>query len=264
MPWSKLDDGLHENAKIAAMSDKAFRLYICGITYSARHRLRGRLSFGQVAVLFRLTGAKQKQADELVSIRAWEAAEDGYAIHNYDEYQANQEEISQKRAAAGRVGGQRSGAIRGENAKQRSKNEAIASSDAKQTRSKGTPTPNPTPDPIPIPEPEPIPKAKKQRGANAPRFAPPTPDEAEDEFVRHGFGGQRLGSKFVTHYARVGWRFPGGLYMTDWRSAIESWVQREIDKGSVASVLSTNGTHTQVGSSSYSDHLVELGILEPG
>lgn len=39
MPWSKLDDGLHENAKIGAMSDKAFRLWVYSITYCSRHYL---------------------------------------------------------------------------------------------------------------------------------------------------------------------------------------------------------------------------------
>ena len=170
MPWSKLDDGLHENAKIAAMSDKAFRLYICGITYSARHHLRGNISVGQVSVLFRLTGAKQKHADELVSIDAWELTEVGFAIHDYEDYQANQEEISLKRAEAGRIGGQRSGEKRSEATKQNRSNCLEANeANAKQTRSKreakgttrgGTPIPEPEPTPGPMPLPEPTPNVK--------------------------------------------------------------------------------------------------------
>lgn len=244
MPWSKLDDGFHEHPKTVAMSDKAFRLYVCGITYSSRHKLLGKLTKAHVQVLFRLTGAADAESDELVELIGWERDGSGYLIHGFEEYNPDQEEISRRRAEAGRLGGLRSGEVRSkndaetkQNPHKRSKNEAIASTppeaNAKQNEANG---------PIPVPDPLPIPIPKEPNGTPlTPRggrvggsFKIPSCEEAEAYFLELGLGGQELGRKFCDHYSQSGWKLSNGNLMKDWQSAIRVWRDRRIESNGSA------------------------------
>jgi len=155
MPWSKLDDGFHENAKTSAMSDKAFRLYVCAITYTSRHRLSGRLSPAHLNVLFKLTGAKIRHAQELASLFAWDEDGNDYVIHAYREYNPSPEEISRKRAEAGKRGAE----SRWQNGKPMANTSNPDGKHEWQTDGKGNPAQ--TRVGSPIPDPVPIPKGKK-------------------------------------------------------------------------------------------------------
>lgn len=137
MSWSKLDDRLHENPKIGALSDKAFRLYILSITYSSSRRTRGHLTAIDANTARRLAEAGHEHIDELVRFRAWDKNGDGYDIHDYRQYNPDPEEISAKRSEAGRIGGINSGIARSK----RSKSEANAQANTKQTQSTGNPVP---------------------------------------------------------------------------------------------------------------------------
>lgn len=149
MPWSKLDDGFHEHPKTVAMSDKAFRLFVCSVTYSSRHKLAGRLTQPHLAVLFRLTGAKQKQVEELVNLRSFDIDGDGYLIHGFNEYNPDQEELSRKRADAGKAGAK----VRWQNGKSMASATANASDADSKPMAKGS-TRGGYPEPDPSPEPE--------------------------------------------------------------------------------------------------------------
>lgn len=147
MPWTKLDDGFHEHPKTVAMSDKAFRLFTCSLTYSSRHDLRGRLTRAHLAVLFRLTETTQAHVEELLELHSFDPDGSGVIIHGFDTYNPDQDELKRKRAEAGRAGGQMSGVAR------RSKNEANASEANEAKRSNGTTRGgNPEPEPLPGPK----------------------------------------------------------------------------------------------------------------
>jgi hypothetical protein len=135
MPWSKLDDRLHENPKVGALSDKAFRLYILSITYSSSRKSRGKLSVIDAKTVRRLAEATEETISELVELRAWDRVDDGYEIHDYGVYNPSEEEISQKRADAGRKGAQ--------SRWQNGKPIASAITNECQTDIKGSPVPVP-------------------------------------------------------------------------------------------------------------------------
>jgi hypothetical protein len=107
MPWSKFDDSFHEHHKTVAMSDKAFRLFVTSVTYSSRHSLRGRLSPSHLAVLYKLTGATPKHAEELITLRSYDRDGDDVLIHDFENYNPDREEISKKRSEAGKLGAEK-------------------------------------------------------------------------------------------------------------------------------------------------------------
>lgn len=61
------------------------------------------------------------------------------------------------------------------------------------------------------------------RGAAAPAltFDPPGVDEVRSYMLERGYPDEA--ERFVSTYARQGWRLTNGLLMTDWRAAVDSW-----------------------------------------
>lgn len=156
MAWSKLDDGFHEHPKIVGMSDKAFRLYVSSITYSGRHDLQGRLTRAHLEVLFRLTGARQKHVDELLALGAFDQDGEDYRIHGFGKYNPTREDLSQKRAEAGRKGAE----SRWQNGKTMANAMANATPERPMAKWQNDGKGNP--------EPEPEPKANKAAAASIP------------------------------------------------------------------------------------------------
>lgn len=227
MSWSKLDDGFHEHPKTFAMSDKAFRLYVCSITYSSRHKLKGRLKPSHVAVLNRLTGSETEHVEELESLNAFDRDGQDICIHGYSDYNPDAAEISSKRSEAGKLGAKKRWQNESENGK------PMASAIGSQEIADGKPMAKGIPYPYPYPNPESPTntlKSKTKTGANASRFSPPTPAEVEEEFVLKGFGGQNLGVRFVAHYQTAGWKVKGGNKMTDWKAAVVTWCERQKER----------------------------------
>ena len=128
MTWVKLDENMVDHPKVAQLSDRAFRLHICGISYSNRHLTDGSIPI-QIAHKL-VTPRAAHYAAELVTAGVWEQKDPTtYFVHDYGDYQPSKAEVlelRQKRADAGRIGGKRS--------KPRSKREAnaLASAEAKQ------------------------------------------------------------------------------------------------------------------------------------
>lgn len=148
MPWVKLDDGFFDNDKIVAAGKDARDLYLAGLCYCARQLTDGfipeeRLS--RLAIEAGATDVKDAVRRLCTVIRGarfplWEAVDGGYRVHDYHEYNPTREEVlemREKRAEAGKLGGQRSGEVRRE-AKE-AKHEANASAKPKQTPSKNEP-----------------------------------------------------------------------------------------------------------------------------
>lgn len=97
MPWARLDDDFHDNGKILSLSHQAFRLYVCAITYSRRHRTEGGLTAAQVGALCRQQRIKPTAIAELVAATAWHVAPPGYRIHDFGAYQPRDDETAADR-----------------------------------------------------------------------------------------------------------------------------------------------------------------------
>lgn len=166
MPWTKFDDGFHEHPKTVAMSDKAFRLFACSVTYSGRHRLRGRLTPNHLVVLFRLTGAKMRHVDELVALKSYDRDGNDVLIHGFEDYNPDNEELRRKRAEAGKAGADK----RWHDGKPiASAMSTSMANDSNGSTRGGSPIPEPEPMPVPEPIPEPTAKSSASRRAVATR-----------------------------------------------------------------------------------------------
>src|SRR5215475_9023817 len=87
MSWVKLDDAFHRNHKQLRMSNAAFRLYVCALSYCAEElEPTGYMSIEQADSLRRAVRQSAKTIEELVELNAWEAINGGYLIHDYEEY----------------------------------------------------------------------------------------------------------------------------------------------------------------------------------
>lgn len=125
MSWARLDDAMPESEKIADLSDAAFRAQVTAICYSARNLTDGylptryaKLYTGRprvmqelVPAVWHLSSSLCAKCQERPEAVAAAALGDGYYIHDYLDYNptrdfvmANRDELSQKRAAAGRKG----------------------------------------------------------------------------------------------------------------------------------------------------------------
>lgn len=109
MSWVRTDDALHEHPKIVGLGDHAFRVWHRVLCHANRFpKLRG---FVSDEVLRRL-GATDRVRVELLRMPAgytfglWEPADGGILVHDFAEYAKRREEVSEKRAAAGRKSGE--------------------------------------------------------------------------------------------------------------------------------------------------------------
>lgn len=151
MPWVRLDDQFPEHPKVSEAGPLAAWLYVCGLAYCARQLTDGFIPAAQLRRLLP-TGSVAKLADRLVSARLWEPTDGGFRVHDYLEYQPSRVEVEAERshlravrAAAGRLGGVRSGAVR------RRADEANNEANPKQTPSKNEANAKPRTHPVPIP-----------------------------------------------------------------------------------------------------------------
>lgn len=88
MVWVQIDDGFDEHPKVARLGDGAFRAFVEGLCYSNRNLTDGRINSG----IARLRGWTRR-ARELVNAGLWEAADDGWLIHDYPQYQPTREQV---------------------------------------------------------------------------------------------------------------------------------------------------------------------------
>lgn len=132
MSWVKLDDQARQHRKLLAVGPTASWLWVCGLMYCNSQKARdGFIPTEAVAVLYPIPTWK-KEVTRLVSAGLWEPVDGGYVVHDYHDYQPTAEkalETSEAKAAAGRLGGLRSGATR------RSKAEANGEAQSKRRAS---------------------------------------------------------------------------------------------------------------------------------
>ena len=89
--WVKLDDRIYTNGKQLAMTNPAFRLYVCGLAVaSEKASSHGFLARPRVSMLLKLLPISKRHIDELVALHAWEPVDDGpepgWRIHDFEIY----------------------------------------------------------------------------------------------------------------------------------------------------------------------------------
>jgi hypothetical protein len=105
MPWVRIDEGMPEHPKVAALPDAAFRLHIEGLCYCARMLTDGAIP----EVIAQRLGTK-KACKDLVKSGLWKSENDGgFRIHDYLDFQPSREDVEDrrnKRSQAGKRGAQ--------------------------------------------------------------------------------------------------------------------------------------------------------------
>lgn len=118
MPFLLVDDCMDTHPKIEQLSDRAYRLHMAGLQHCARNLTDGLVSAPTIRGLKARLKASKKHLDELVDSGCWEPYRGGsFLILAYLEYNPSKAEVERKRsdrAAAGRLGGLRSGESRRE------------------------------------------------------------------------------------------------------------------------------------------------------
>lgn len=98
MSWAKLDDTFHAHPKCNRAGLEAVGLYALAISYSAQYDLNGEIDHEWVNQKAGRRG--EMLAERLVAAGLWEPRNDGWAIHDYLDYNPSRTESRGKRAAA--------------------------------------------------------------------------------------------------------------------------------------------------------------------
>lgn len=112
MPWAKCDDNAHEHRKFKRAGLEATGLYYMALSYCARYLTDGRVDGDWLAERVPNRRKRDQLLAALVEHRLFEENGSGYRVHDYLEINPSRsevEELREKRAAAGRAGGQANG-----------------------------------------------------------------------------------------------------------------------------------------------------------
>lgn len=94
MSWVKLDDNFVGHPKVVGLSDRAFRVHVRAISYSARQLTDGHIPAGALREL----AASRKAVTELISASLWHESGDGYQINDYLAYNPSRSKVLADRA----------------------------------------------------------------------------------------------------------------------------------------------------------------------
>ena len=151
MSWAKFDDQFYDHPKIRSIDPLAAFLWVCSISYSARHLTDGFVPQTMPRALINLEEKPHTKTlldalvRQLLKVGLWHKAEGGYQVHDYLEYNPPKAKVLAGRARdRGRKQYSVPGGIQAESA-----------------RNPGAPSPSPSPSPIP----DPVPKTKKKKAA---------------------------------------------------------------------------------------------------
>ena len=147
MAWVRIDDTWLNHPKVME-ARAAGGWAACGVWCGALTWANQQRSDGHVPTSWVVLNNAQAEADVLVEAGLWVVVEDGWAFHDYAEYQPLKAEIeakSEQRAAAGKRGGSKSQANR------------------KQTASNSEANVNP----VPVPKPNPSALTEQRRARSS-------------------------------------------------------------------------------------------------
>lgn len=94
MAWVRIHDGAMTHPKLVGLSDKAFRLWVWGLSYAQQHLTDGLLTSDAIPSRVR------RAAEDLVAKRLWETHDIGFKIHDYLDWNDSRESVIAKRDAA--------------------------------------------------------------------------------------------------------------------------------------------------------------------
>jgi hypothetical protein len=94
MSWVRIHDGALTHPKIVVLSDKAFRLWVWGLSYSQQHLTDGQIP--AIAIPPRL----RRAVDDLTRGSLWIRTDSGFTVHDYLHWNDSRELVSQKRTEA--------------------------------------------------------------------------------------------------------------------------------------------------------------------
>ena len=129
MAWVTVDDQAPRHHKMLTAGPDACWLWVCALAHSQSLLTDGFVSDAALPMIgVPGAGRVRRLAEKLVAVGLFEREDGGYRVHDYHHHNATAEEarqrrasISERRAAAGRVGGMRSGIERRRNANEATK-----------------------------------------------------------------------------------------------------------------------------------------------
>jgi hypothetical protein len=93
MAWVRIHDAALSHPKVIGLSDKAFRLWVWGLSHSQQHLTDGLIESHTVPIRLRRASA------DLVTNRLWEAHDRGFSVHDYLDWNDSRETVMKKRNA---------------------------------------------------------------------------------------------------------------------------------------------------------------------
>ncbi len=115
MVWFKIDDGATDHPKTTAAGDEAFGVWCRMGSHAGKYLTNGFIDDTSALRIAK----KQKVLDRLVAVGFLDRVTGGYQIHDFLDYNPSSLDVaakkagrSEQKAAAGRIGGQRSGETR--------------------------------------------------------------------------------------------------------------------------------------------------------
>lgn len=146
MPWIKLDDQWMDHPKIVKAGRDARDVWLASLTWCARHLTDGHFPAELLPSLAITAGVDvancQTFASALVEVCLWERTENGYHIHDYNDYNPTKEQseaTKKARSEAGRVGGV------SKSAKSKQNPGKTLANDLAKSKQKSAPSPSPSP-----------------------------------------------------------------------------------------------------------------------
>lgn len=108
MPWARFDELFHQHPKVVALSDRAFRMFVCSITWSNANLTDGQIpSLEQPGMrpflaLLGIVNARHARAPatELVRAGLWITTPEGFQVHDFLKYQPSKLDVEREREAA--------------------------------------------------------------------------------------------------------------------------------------------------------------------
>lgn len=115
MPWGRCDDGFYDHQKVMDMP-RSIRNAAAGLFWRGISRCNRQLSDGRLTVSdLEVIDAAPQEVDALVAVKLWHRSGKGFRIHDFAEFNETRAEViakREKKAAAGALGGLRSGESR--------------------------------------------------------------------------------------------------------------------------------------------------------
>lgn len=96
MPWVKLDDRFPSHRKVALLPDRAFRLHVSAICWCAENLTDGRIAERELPLVAKVRSIKAT-AKQLEDAGLWDRTDDGWAIHDYLDYNPSREQVLAER-----------------------------------------------------------------------------------------------------------------------------------------------------------------------